>query len=237
MKNSQKMLEKIHSRKVVQKSRLGFVLKNSFFWIIFSLSVIVGTISFSIIIFAFSQSEYDIISHISHSRIEFIMGFLPLFWIIFCIIFLLISFFGIRYTKTGYRYPVFIIFSSSFIFSLIFGVVLFFSGGAEKIELIFSKNVSMYKSIEEKKIMFWSMPKNGFLSGIINNKIGDIIFVKGFNGNNWQIKYNDAVVRGKIELEKGDIIKIIGKLENNIFIAKEIRPWKGQGNNSLQGLK
>ena len=44
----------------------------------------------------------------------------------------------------------------------------------------------------------------------------------------WKIDFTNALVRGRMPLNKGEKIKIIGKIsEGNIFVAEEIRPWGG----------
>ena len=228
MENSQKLLKKIQAEKIPQKSRWQFVFKNAFFWTLFVFSIIIGGLSFSVILFAFSQTDFDLLSHMPNSKIELFLGLLPFFWIISCLAFLLISIFGIRHTKTGYRYSPLLVFGSSIILSIIFGTALFFAGGAEKMERIFSENVSIYKSLEERKISRWSIPERGFLSGkILENKNNKIILIKDFNGKQWEINIQNTIIKGRMLLEKDEKIKIIGEIsENNIFIAKQIGPWE-----------
>ncbi|MEA1937230.1 MAG: hypothetical protein U9N04_03905 [Patescibacteria group bacterium] len=229
MKNSQKLLEKIRSEKISQKSRLQFILKNIFFWILFIFSIIIGGLSFSIILFAFDQEDFNLILQITDSRIEFFLGLLPFFWIISCFVFLLISIFMVRHTKTGYRYSPFLVFISSIILSIILGTSLFFTGGAGKMEQIFSENISIYKSVEEHRISRWSHPENGFLAGVIlENRNDETILIKDFNDKEWEIDIQNTVIRRRVLLEPKEKIKIIGViLEENIFTAQEIRFWKG----------
>jgi len=228
MKNSQKLLEKIQVRKITQKSRLKFVLKNSLFWTLFALSIIIGGLSFSVILFVLNETEFDLLSQITDSKVELFLGILPFFWVISCVIFLLISIFGIRHTKIGYRYSPFWVFGSSVILSIILGTSFFFTGGAGKIEQIFAENIPIYESVVEKKIALWSMPEQGFLSGEIIEK-KEILIIKDWSGKKWKINFENALMRGKMSLNKGEKIKIIGKMsEDIIFIAKEIRPWEGR---------
>ena len=228
MKNYEKLLKTIRSKKIIQKSRQKFVLKNIFFWSLFVFSIIIGGLAFSVILFAFNQVEFDLFSHITDSKIEFFLGLLPFFWIISCIVFLLISIFGIRHTKTGYRYSLFWVFGSSILLSIILGTSLFFAGGAEKMEQIFAENISVYKSLEEKKISRWSRAEEGFLSGEIIEK-KETLIIKDWNNKKWEIDFKNAVIKGRISLEKDEKIKIIGKIsKNNFFTAIEIRPWGKQ---------
>ncbi len=230
MKNSQKLLEKIQAEKIPQKSHWQFVLKNIFFWAIFIFSIIIGALSFSVILFAFNQTDFDLLSNVPNSGIELFLGLLPFFWIFSCIVFFLVSIFVIRHTKTGYRYSSFLIFGSSIILSIILGTTLFFINGAEKMERIFSENVPVYKSFEEKKISRWSRPEDGFLAGKVIEKGEDIIIIEDWDNKKWEVDFENAVVRGKLLLEKNEEIKMIGKISgDNIFIATQIGPWEKQG--------
>ena len=231
MKNSQKLLEKIQAEKIPQKSHLQFVFKNIFFWTLFVFSIIIGGLSFSVILFAFSQEDFNFISQMTGSRIEFFLGLLPFFWIISCGTFLFISIFGIRHTKTGYRYPPLLVFGSNIVLSIILGTAFFFTGGAEKMERIFAENISLYKSFEERKISRWSRPEDGFLSGIIlEDKNNEIILIEDFSGERWEVDFEDAVIKGRVLLEENEKIKMIGEISgDNIFIATRIGQWEGTG--------
>jgi len=229
MKNSQKLLEKIQSEKIAQKPRKQFVLKNIFFWTLFAFSIVIGGLSFSVILFAFNQTDFDLLSHVPNSKIELFLGLLPFFWIISCFIFLLISIFGIRHTKTGYRYSPLLVFSSSIILSIILGTTLFLFGGAEKMERIFSETVPVYKSLEERKVSRWSRPEDGFLSGIIIEK-NETITIIDWDEKEWKVDFKNATIRGRILLKKDEEVKMVGTMsENNIFVATRIGPWERTG--------
>ncbi|MBU2566601.1 hypothetical protein KKG46_03515 [Patescibacteria group bacterium] len=231
MENSKKLLEKIQSENVKQKNRLEFKAKNIFFWILFFFSVLIGGLAMSVIIYIFSQAEFDLLEHITHSRLEFFLGMLPILWIVFSILFLGISIWGIRSTKKGYKYSPLVIVASSLLFSAILGVVFYYSGGAKNLDNIFAKNIPGYQSVEEKRLLVWSMPEDGFLSGTIFS-IENGILLKDWNGKEWQIDTSNAFIRGRVSIQIGEQVKIIGSIErNNIFRATEVRPWNGQGGN------
>ena len=242
MKNSLKLLEKIKSRNINPTARWKFILQNTFSWGAFFISVILGGLAFSVIIFSFSQEEVILFSHFSHSKIEFFLGILPFLWIIFVFLFFIFSYFLLRHTKRGYRYPLFIVLGGSISISILVGIVLFFNGGAEKFEKIFSQKIHLYEGIDEKKEKFWISPEKGFLSGqIISLNINDEeseerrLEIRDFQGNEWRILYKENSVRQKVLLEKNEKIKIIGETTaENIFSAKEIRPWNGSEQRKYQ---
>lgn len=227
---SQELLDKITEEQIKPSPRWHFLLKNYIFWSVFLLFAVFGSIAFSIILYAVIESDFNLLSS-ACSKIESLFSILPLLWILFLGIFSIVSIFGIRHTKTGYRYSFLKILSFNILLSVFLGALFFYTGGAEKMERIFAKNVPIYKSFEERKISRWSNPENGFLSGIIlENKNAKIIFMEDWDGKKWEINFEKAVIKGRIFLEKDTKIKMIGEISvDNVFIATQIGPWERIG--------
>ena len=75
-------------------------------------------------------------------------------------------------------------------------------------------------------------PQEGFLAGEIKsvNMEQKIIELIDLEGNIWKIYFQDSVIKIRVELEKSEEIKIIGRVSSEgIFEAFEIRPWEGFG--------
>jgi hypothetical protein len=230
IKKSQKLINKIVSDRIKPSPRWHFVFKNYILWIIFLMFVIFGSIAFSIILHSLAESDYSLFLSLSHSKFQFLIASLPFLWILFLIIFLIVSIFGIRHTRTGYRYPLLKILSINIVISILLGVTFFYSGGAEKMEQIFAENIPAYKGIEENKISRWSDPENGFLAGLIIEGSNEIILIEDFSGKKWEISIEGIIISQRVSIKIGEKIKIIGEiLEDNIFSAKEIRSWEGWG--------
>lgn len=230
IKKSQKLINKIVSEDIKPSPRWHFVFKNYIFWIVFFMFIIFGSIAFSIILYAVAESDFNLLMSLSHSRIQFLIASLPFLWILFLIIFLIISIFGIRHTKTGYRYPLLKILSINIVISILLGVLFFYTGGAERMEQIFAENIPAYRGIEENKISRWSDPESGFLAGVIIEDNNGIILIEDLSGKKWEISIQEIIISQRLSLEIGEKIKIIGEiLEDNIFAAKEIRGWEGWG--------
>ena len=147
IKKSQKLLDKITTEQIKSSPRWHFVLQNYIFWSVFLMFAILGSVAFSIILYAATESDFDLFSF-SGSKVEFLFSALPILWILFLGIFSIISIFGIRHTKTGYRYPLLKILSFNILISIFLGVLFFYTGGAKKIELIFAENITAYQSVE-----------------------------------------------------------------------------------------
>jgi heme/copper-type cytochrome/quinol oxidase subunit 2 len=237
MDNFKKISQLINENKIKPTAKWKFVFKNSLIWISFILSLSIGAAAFSIILYSIQQTDFELMSHFSHSKLETVLVFLPFFWIITLIIFSIFAFFSFKKYKKAYKYsPLSIITLSTFL-SVLFGTLFFISGGAKKIEKSFANKVSIYKSLEEKKMKIWMNPKDGVLSGTIQRSTKDTIYIIDFKSNKWKITYKDVFIPPRLNLEKGEKIKLIGKqINNQLFIASGIKPWGGfnQQNNKHQ---
>lgn len=231
MDNSKKILEKIKSENIQPIPRWKFILKNASLWTVFSFAVIFGALAFSIVLFSIQQSEFDLLSHMSHSRLEFFLGLLPFFWILSLVIFLILAIFSIQHSKKGYKFTVSRLVGISTALSILLGTLFFIAGGAERLENAFAVNVELYESIQEKKVKTWMNPEDGFLSGTISKTDSSSFQLTDFNEKTWIVTYDNVFIPPRIMLEPGEMIKLVGKIiDENVFKADEIRPWGGPGN-------
>ncbi len=209
--------------------RWRFTLRNWAIWAGFLIFVLVGAAAFSIVLFAIQQTDFSVIRHLSHSKVEMLLGMLPLFWLILLLAFLGLAMFSIHKSKRGYKYTVTQLLLFSFSFSVLLGAAFFVYGGAQKLEHAFDIRVSAYESIQEKKKLIWMNPEDGFLSGEIVSYEDGELELKDFDGKIWIVEMSkDIFIPPVLSLDTGEKVKIIGTLEGDLlFYAEEIRPWGG----------
>ncbi len=227
MAEKEDFLQRIKKEEPIPKWRFTFL--NGMIWLGFILFVLVGAAAFSIVLFSIQQTDFSLIRHLSHSRLEMLLGMLPLFWLVLLLVFLGLAMYSVHKSKRGYKYTIGQLLIFSFSFSIIIGTFFFVYGGAKKLEHAFDIRVSAYESIQEKKKIIWMNPKDGFLSGEIISHENGVIVLKGFDGNSWTVdKDEDIFVPPILSLQAGEKIKIIGKVKGKYrFFAEEIRPWGG----------
>jgi hypothetical protein len=239
MKPSDKLVKRIMEEQPEPVQKWRYVFKNKSVWIAFSLAVVLGALSFSVILFAIQQTDFDIISHMSHSPLELLLGLLPFLWIIFLIISILVAMYTLRFSRKGYKFTFTRLVGYSAALSILVGTIFFISGGARKLEQAFAIHVSIYQSIQEKKILLWSMPEEGYLAGEIENVEMNSLLIKDFEGKSWIVYYKDAFIPPVVLLERNEIVKLIGHMDNDReFTASEVRPWGGRRygrNNRMPG--
>ena len=228
MENSEKLISKMKNQNLKPIPKWRFTIKGMGIGFTILVSVILGGLAFSIILFSIQQLGFDLITHMSHSRIEFLLGLLPFLWIGLLIIFLTLGMISIKNSRKGYKFsPTKLILFNS-VFSILLGTLFFIGGGAQWLENKFAVQIEIYESIQEKKINMWSAPENGFLSGTIESVNENTMQLVDFKKRKWTIDFQKAHIPPAVLLEEGEVIKLRGKMkDSNSFIADEVRPWGG----------
>lgn len=230
MKRSEKLIQTIRERDIKPAPRIYFVLKNLAIWGGFALAVALGAVAFAVILFSVQQTDFDLLGHLSHSRLEFVLVMLPFFWITSLLVFLLIAMSSYKHSAKGYKLTTGRLAGYSAALSILLGTAVFLAGGGRELEQAFGLRVSIYESMQEKKVKIWSMPAQGYLSGEITATADTAFTIRDFNGKHWAIEYPGAFVAPVVALEPGEKVKMIGKqLRDDRFRADEIRPWGGPG--------
>lgn len=238
MEKSKTIVEKIKERNIKQKPKWHFAVSDILVWLIFTLSVFVGAVSFSIILFSIQQTDFSLIAHMSHSKLELFLGLFPFFWIIGLFILLVVSIFAFQKSKKGYKFGWQRLFGLSTALSMLLGTLFFIGGGSQRLEKAFAERVIYYESIQQKKKKIWMKPEEGLLSGTIGKISGDTFELTDFNNKNWNIDYGGAFIPPIIFLEKGEQVKLIGEMTGaNAFYAKEIRPWDGMNHQKKRMMR
>lgn len=236
MKPSERLLQKIKEEQAEPAPYWHFAVKDKLLWAAFGLAAVLGALAFSVILFAIQQTDFNIISHLSHSGLELFLGLLPFFWIILLVVFLLIAMYSVQYSRRGYKFTLAKLVGYSAALSILMGTLFFIGGGAQQLEQAFALKVSAYESIQEKKVKLWSKPEEGYLSGEIVEAGLDAFKLKDFQGKTWAVRYEQAFVPPVVLLERGEKVKLIGEIRGkDEFAASEIRPWGGVGSRARRG--
>jgi hypothetical protein len=228
MESAEKFIEKIKERDIKLRPRWRFTFPNLFMWMVMFTSIIAGALAFSIILFSIQQIDFDLISHMSNSRLEWWLGMLPFLWIITVIIFLALAVFGMKYTRKGYKFTLKSMVGINVAFSILAGTLFFIGGGAAWMEGVFADNIRVYESVHAKKMKMWSMPEEGYLAGYLQQISDTKAVLKDFDEKEWVIDLGEAMISQAVKLETKELVKIIGrKVSDNEFFAEQVKPWGG----------
>jgi hypothetical protein len=228
MNNAQKILDKIKNENIQPSPQWTFTLKEMSKWSAYILLVLLGSISFSIILFAIAVNGFDMLQHFKHSKLESILVLLPILWLGTLIFFLGASIWSVMQTGRAYKYSFGKWMGLSTGISMAIGTLFFMTGGAKWLENKFETNIESYESLLEKKTAIWSQPELGTLSGEIVSVDGDVFKMKDWKNQLWTILTPDAFIAPVLEIQQGVQVKMNGKLKSElVFKAEKIRPWGG----------
>jgi len=225
-----KVLDKIKKGNIKPKPKWEFLLKKSVFWTLFGLSIVIGGIAASIIIFMIMTNDWDVYPYVGNSFLTFIFKTLPYFWIVILGAFIGIAYYNFKHTDTGYKYRFSLFVIINILVSIVIGFTLFSLGAAKKIDKVMLNHAPLYQEFHHKpKVEMWSNPDDGLLGGeIVTIFKDDRIEILDFKNNKWIIINKDPQTLVKPPLKEGLIIQTVGeKVDNTTFKAVKIRVWKG----------
>ncbi|MDD4761869.1 MAG: hypothetical protein PHZ25_02520 [Candidatus Pacebacteria bacterium] len=164
---AKKALEQIKEEKISPEPKWKFLLKNWVYWGVFGLTIVLGSLSFSVVFFVIKGSDWDIFPRLNQSFIGFALFILPRFWIIAVFLFLFLAILNFRHTKHGYRLSPSFIVSLSIILSVLIGGLLSYAKVGEYLDNLLFENSPAYEKIAGSHRNVWENPEKGLLGGIV----------------------------------------------------------------------
>lgn len=220
-----KVLDLIEREKIKPTTRLYFSVKDKALWSLLLISMIFGSVACSVMIFAFTNSEFGFYEMTNDSFFDFILNFTPYFWITLFVVFGMIGYENFKHTNKGYRYSFGAIVVVGLVINIILGVILHSLGISRMIDRDLSSDVIFTKSSDTLRRESWNHPDEGVLSGqimSISNKNGTFI-LKDFNGDLWTIS---SVYIPNISLNlisTSSEVRVIGVKQNVYFPAGTVK--------------
>lgn len=244
MKNDKKIstlgldvLKLIKSKKIKPEPKWIFALKNYFVWFVSALSIVIGSLAFSVIIYMLKNSDWDIYENINGSLFKFVLVTLPYFWIAFLVFFVFIADYNLKHTKSGYKYQVYFFTAVSVGISIFLGLFMHNFGVGRIIDDAFAERIPIYKSTinkMHKRGMMWNRPSEGFLSGVIISVDDEKnIRIRDMHNFVWNIYREDTYAEKEIRLALNTGVRLFGKeiandekvnSEEKSFLAEKILP-------------
>jgi hypothetical protein len=224
---SEKILDKIKEKKIQPTAKWFFWLKDSVVWFLVIISLIIGGLATSVILFLFEYNEWDLYDKIAPNIWAFILLSLPYFWLVILLIFVIFILYNFKHTKGGYKYRSLYVIISSVLISIILGFIFYNLGLGNAIDNVLEDNAPLYGQIINRKQTVLHHPEKGILPGQIIKIINPReLLILDISNQQWQILISDSVQECPCQLGR-KIIAIGQPLKNNIFLAnfiRELRP-------------
>ena len=229
------ILKEIKKDKIKPKAKWIFILKNFLTWILGLLSLIIGAITVSVMIYVIKTNDYGFYKMIHPSPLNLIAKTLPYFWITLTILFILVVNYNLKQTKKGYKVELYKIIALVLILSVVFGIFFYNIGLGQAIDTLFCKKMPFYNKIDHTRKMMWLQEDQGMIAGRIISVQDDNNFdLEDFNEKLWHIikikeemltpqfkRLQQIKIIPELDLE----IRVYGeKIDENNFQALIIRP-------------
>lgn len=224
---SDKTLKTLKERKITPEPCWHFIVKNYALWSLFLVSIIIGALAVTTIIFMLTDHDWDVYKYLDRSFFEHVFALLPYFWIAVFSLFIVIADYSLKNTYRGYRCGTLSVVGGSILLSALLGILLFMGGIDSEIHQIFSRQVPFYNSLVYVKEDVWTNAEKGLLGGeLVNIENFNDFTLQDLNGKIWQIKGENLLWPYSSLPQKGEKVKLIGQVGgSNIFFAKIVRPW------------
>lgn len=224
------IIKRIEEDNVEPIARWHFVLKNSGFWGLWGISVLIGSCALAASIFVVQNSgwQYQSITHDSFAR--FFFDSIPLFWIVSLAVMILFGYYNVRKTTRGYRFPFILIVLASILASCIGGVLLYAFGIAATIDNI-RKPLPFGMPIVSMEEARWNNPDRGLLAGIVESvdREAETMTLVLFGGNHQEVSLTELEEENIALLAPGSRIRVIGTFTDETFVACALLSWEIQG--------
>ncbi|MCK4635767.1 MAG: hypothetical protein KAT32_02795 [Candidatus Moranbacteria bacterium] len=232
---SGQIVDKIKKEKISLRPRV-FDYRSFLFWIIFAFLIILGGMSFSLIlisIFSFGRENFQ---YASGGFWKIFLMSIPYLWVIF---FGTFAYFGLRVfrsTKRGYRQNFSLILLIIFLASFSFGSLLHIFGFSRRMHQSMVDRVPFYQNITPTMEGQWARPDMGMLGGQIIKTGKDFIVVQNFRSKKITVIYSkESIIGEDVKLEKGEKVRVVGKrVDEETFEAKIIQSWENDRSLSPQ---
>ncbi len=207
-----KVLSYIEKENVQPHSKWYFIFTNEFFWALGLISVILGALSFAVVLFTYFNAELELYRVNYDSFSDFLIAWVPIVWILSLGFFTYVGYKNIQYTKRGYTYSFPLIVLGSLIMSIVCGTILYTHGIAGVLDREFEHRLPLYRSVQELKREMALRPDRGGIGGeiILMAEDQSSFTVKDFRGGIWVVSTEDLNERDRKVISEFPLVRVIG---------------------------
>jgi hypothetical protein len=228
---SQIILDKIKEEGIKPISKKVFDLQKFLFWFLVSLSIAIGSVSFSVVLLLLINNEWVLFNKLG---LIYIFESLPYFWLICLLLFAALGKYYYRKTLLGHRRNIMMVVGLYAIITMLFGSIIYAVGIGNIIERSLYNNVSIYRGVTFDREKLWNLNDDGLLSGIVTNFDNNILKLRDSNGLIWNIDISEASLGRGVNIVKCAKLRIVGdEVSRGIFKADIVNVWVDRGTGQI----
>ena len=209
---SASILSRIHTEHLTHVPRWQFLCTEYGIWALWFVSVFVGAISFSVMLFFMQHAGFALYEATHDNIFGFLLDVMPFAWIVVFVLMALFAHFNLRHTKHGYRYKVWQVLLSSIVCSFIGGVFLHMVGMSFLVDDFMNKEAPFFGGLQGIETRMWQKPKEGRMIGTYTGKteIDDVVLFTDNNGASWQLNIAELNPMDLDSLYEGTEVRVLG---------------------------
>lgn len=211
-------------------SRAYFSLRNVGMWLLAALSVLVGSLAVSSIVFRVVNISRVLPPGMESLQLPLIVRLMPFLWIVLLLLFSFLAFREIRATKRGYRYELSALVLSLLLASMVLGVAFYAAGVGAHLDLLAGRHAPFLAGLEREQRAQWMRPEHGFLVGVVASTSPHQLTLIDPQAVRWTVLIEDdpavaSIVSGVRVGVRGEIVNS----EEHTFRACDIRSLEFSG--------
>ncbi len=227
LKNS--ILQKIEKESIEPRSKSSFMVQEFLFWFLYLAGIVFGAFGVAVIWYTFRTDDFDLLSEFSGSGVSVFVSLLPVFWILFFALFILLALFGVQHTRKGYKWTLVQLLGANVLLGIIFGSILYGIGQGRKLDEVFDRSVPGYESFHQRQMERWFAPEEGRLLGNIVevDEMVNVFVLEEPDGTKWNVDYLDSDIR--LEAGKPEFVpvRVVGAItDKGHFVADVVAPLR-----------
>jgi hypothetical protein len=236
------VLQKIENEHVAQVPRWQFTLSEYSVWLLWVLSVCIGAIAFSVIIFFAMHARYAPYEATHDGAFLFFLEVMPYAWVVVFILMAVLAHFNLRHTKRGYKFAVWQILLSSIVVSFMGGALLHTAGMGFKVDSFIAQRVPFLPTFHTWEARMWQEPQEGRMIGrfVHEGTLPGVVTFEDAQGAQWELDTRELNPLDLDRLYKEEMVRVVGLLGTTsaaYFHGCGVLPWMPEKNLSLKDLK
>ncbi len=223
-----KILERIEAGQVRPRPKSYFSLKNITIWTLAVLSVLVGGLSVSSIIFR-TVNVPAVLPPGMMLAVPLMVRLAPVLWILLFSLFSFLAYREIRATRKGYKYELSTILLALMLGSVVLGIGFYATGLGARLDHFAERHVPFVGKLDEEQRERWMRPEHGFLIGTVVSVETDRFTLKDPHNTLWTVLIDEEV--STTSLSAGTRVGVRGTVETatSTFTACDLRSLEFSG--------
>src|SRR3989344_4015426 len=225
------VLSRLEKEGIEPRSRLYWLSHEYALWGAWGLAVLCGALALSVASFASLHIGYALYEASHNDFLTFVFDALPYLWLVAFFLLIAVSYFNLRHTKRGYRYPIILVVGSSIGFSVLGGGFLHWLGAGWYFDQMLGEIVPAYQSRAKFEEEIWQKPMAGRLVGKVVQQPEEVDYAAFVDaeGEYWRLNTEELREHDVDLLQSGRKVRILAATssefaEGSLYVCA-VFPW------------